>query len=1629
MLRSGKVRGERDKQIVVQKKGDELKQGGSDSGGEKTRHLVSGGAEESEKELEGGEDGDVGGNENGGATESGKKRCVGNGEEIGDDKKRVKEKEGDNEVRIFGRVLKSQSAANGGGDKEVNDGELVAENRENDGTQKQCSEVNNKGRKEMEVDGKVQAIGWVLQSQSAVNGGYDKEVSDGGLVEEGRENDGSHKQRSEVNNEWRKEMEVDGTVQVVGWVLQAQSAVNGGCDKDVSDGVLVAGIRESDGSDKQCSEVKDEGADLLGQSENVDVGEIGKKRRRGDNGEEIDDDALEEKKVKEDEVDGKVLTTVRVLRSRVVVNEGCDKAGSDGSCKISSKGGDQLVERFTKKLKGKRGSPLKAEKEKSDGSGAGPQKMKNFKRKRGRPKKVEKEESDLSVGQLRKEESDGSGAGLHKMNNLKRKRGRPKKVEKEESDLSVGQLRKEESDGSGAGQQKMKNLKRKRGRPKKVEREESDLSVGRLRKEESHGSGAGLLKMKNLKRKRGRPKKVEKEESDLSVGRLRKKSKLKHKRSLKVQKTNVALKGKLAKEGNMVLRSQERIKANMTTNGSYLERRIIGKELYVKAFSPAKRDKKGNDLETEDSEDGEGSNERKQKQKGNKGQKNKQKSRDGDCARSRQKQLVRDKIVDLIMRAGWTIQYRPRNGKEYKDAVYVTPAGQTHWSVTKAYTTLKAHCENGENNSKFCKPGFKFTSIPPEEIDMLARIQVVKRVGKKKGKKGKNGMEGGKKKRGGNTVDGVTEEKKKKKLGRPFKGKRLLLEKDDSARAACKGRRSLYKTKNRKRCALLVRNSENADSDDDGHVLYDGKRTVLAWMIDLGTLSLNSKVKYMNRRKTQVLLEGNLTRDGIHCGCCGETISISKFVTHAKSDYSEPFKHIYLDSGSTLLQCLLDSWNRQDEYDRRGFHFVGVNREDPNDDTCGICGDGGNLICCDGCPSTFHQNCLEIKKFPSGDWHCVYCSCKFCGMFGGNICEIDGNDNENVATSALITCHLCEEKYHKSCIQAKDAVNDDSNDPSFCGKNCQELFASLQMLLGVRQEIEDGFSLTLIHRSDTSSISICDTPQIDDCDSKLIECNSKLAVAFLLMDECFLPMVDHRSGVNLIHNILYNRGSNFSRLNYSGFLTAILERGDEIISAASIRIHGNYLAEMPFVGTRYMYRRQGMCRRLLIGIESALSSLNVERLVIPAISELRETWTSVFGFKPLEESSKQRMKNMNILVFPGVDILEKPVLKHLTEANMIPAEGVRSTELEHQQLEQEVLCDINEKRLVASGIEASVPCGSEASDELADVESDTQHHCGVSQDNLEEKSNTIIIPPPSMCDIHEQTEEVNQSSASVPDVGTVEVDTQQDQHIMLEVENKSLTSHHSSSVRNHNSHDERSICRSTENNTTEQQHIAHEVKVSDEITVCHDSATTTEASHEASDLKHQDSLSVQVAGSIFCPDGKMSETCEAECNHPSTQHTTAVIVEEHPESIKCYGSEILTETSEVASDVLHPTPLLPHQKADELEGNRLNTHKVADGFEGNGLNTHNVADEFKGNGLNTQKVDSALTCGHANSPEVTDLNLTPEESQNTTSVKQSELDSQTSPTQCNSSNTPVVALHCASGGGTSGAVILSNQAR
>ena len=53
------------------------------------------------------------------------------------------------------------------------------------------------------------------------------------------------------------------------------------------------------------------------------------------------------------------------------------------------------------------------------------------------------------------------------------------------------------------------------------------------------------------------------------------------------------------------------------------------------------------------------------------------------------------------------------------------------------------------------------------------------------------------------------------------------------------------------------------------------------------------------------------------------------------------------------------------------------NKDDPNEDWCAVCSDGGELMCCDKCPKVFHQHCHIpiINPFPDENepWQCMLC--------------------------------------------------------------------------------------------------------------------------------------------------------------------------------------------------------------------------------------------------------------------------------------------------------------------------------------------------------------------------------------------------------------------------------------------------------------------------------------------------------------------------------------------------------------------------------------------------------------------------------------------------------------------------------
>ncbi|KAL0406743.1 UNVERIFIED_CONTAM: Increased DNA methylation 1 [Sesamum latifolium] len=228
-----------------------------------------------------------------------------------------------------------------------------------------------------------------------------------------------------------------------------------------------------------------------------------------------------------------------------------------------------------------------------------------------------------------------------------------------------------------------------------------------------------------------------------------------------------------------------------------------------------------------------------------------------------------------------------------------------------------------------------------------------------------------------------------------------------------------------------------------------------------------------------------------------------------------------------------------------------------------------------------------------------------------------------------------------------------------------QVYTGLQSRIGLKNLLSDGFSWTLL-RCIPGDQKVHSAPRVVALKA---ECNSKLAVAITIMEECFLPMVDIKTGVDMIPQVIYNWGSQFARLSYNGFYTVILEKDDVVLSVASIRIHGVAVAELPLVATCSKNRRQGMCRRLINSIEE-----KVEKLVISAIPTLVETWTLGFGFQPLEEDEKRSLSKINLMVFPGAVWLKKPLYEnHTVQETSEMGACERGPTAEHAQLSDDYL--------------------------------------------------------------------------------------------------------------------------------------------------------------------------------------------------------------------------------------------------------------------------------------------------------------------------------------------------------------------
>nr|BAF00696.1 hypothetical protein [Arabidopsis thaliana] len=424
--------------------------------------------------------------------------------------------------------------------------------------------------------------------------------------------------------------------------------------------------------------------------------------------------------------------------------------------------------------------------------------------------------------------------------------------------------------------------------------------------------------------------------------------------------------------------------------------------------------------------------------------------------------------------------------------------------------------------------------------------------------------------------------------------------------------------------------------------------------------------------KTQKLLQGYKQGSGIVCSCCSREISPSQFEAHAgMAARRQPYRHIFISSGLSLHDIAMSLANG---------HVITTG---DSDDMCSICGDGGDLLLCAGCPQAFHTACLKFQSMPEGTWYCSSCNdgpisskkatttdpsgnarpivirlsrvvkapesdiggCVFCRSHDFSIGKFDDR--------TVILCDQCEKEYHVGCLRENGFcdLKEIPQEKWFCCSNCSRIHTAVQNSVSCGPQTLPTPLLDMICRKDREKgifTDIGDTVEwrILSGKSRYPEHLPLLSRAAVIFRECFDPIVA-KSGRDLIPVMVYGR--NISGQEFGGMYCLVLIVNSLVVSAALLRIFGQEVAELPIVATSREYQGRGYFQGLYACVENLLSSLNVENLVLPAAEEAESIWTKKFGFTKMSDQQLQEyQKEVQLTIFKGTSMLEKKVPKATT---------------------------------------------------------------------------------------------------------------------------------------------------------------------------------------------------------------------------------------------------------------------------------------------------------------------------------------------------------------------------------------------
>ncbi|CAN4118319.1 unnamed protein product [Withania somnifera] len=416
--------------------------------------------------------------------------------------------------------------------------------------------------------------------------------------------------------------------------------------------------------------------------------------------------------------------------------------------------------------------------------------------------------------------------------------------------------------------------------------------------------------------------------------------------------------------------------------------------------------------------------------------------------------------------------------------------------------------------------------------------------------------------------------------------------------------------------------------------------------------------------KGKKALGGYKQGNGIVCSCCDTEISPSQFEAHAGcAAKRQPYRHIYTSNGLTLHDIALMLANGQS---------IATNN---SDDMCTICGDAGELICCEGCPRAFHADCLGLQHTPTSGWLCSYCRDNFvpgrrtAGDAGpvmirlkrvvkapeseGGGCVVCRTPDFSVAKfddRTVMLCDQCEKEYHVGCLRESGLcdLKELPKDKWFCCNDCNKVYVVLQNCVLKGADIIPAPAAAAITKKHVQKC-LMDTTT-NDIHWRILSGKSRfpehlplLSSAAVIFRECFDPIVA-KSGRDLIPVMVYGR--NISGQEFGGMYCIVLIVKSVVVSAGLLRIFGQEVAELPLVATSRENQGKGYFQALFGCIEILLSSMHVKTLVLPAAEEAESIWTNKLGFRKMtDEHYLKYSRDFQLTIFKGTSMLEKEVLQ------------------------------------------------------------------------------------------------------------------------------------------------------------------------------------------------------------------------------------------------------------------------------------------------------------------------------------------------------------------------------------------------